>query len=91
MAEEEIMIEDDAIALEDGETIEADSSGIIPFIMEKYHRADKYRENDVKTRRKKSMCTIATCVYTDFHHLNNFHHFCYYCFTPSGKPHAFPS
>tara|TARA_R100001224_G_scaffold66327_2_gene39932 strand:- start:2202 stop:4334 length:2133 start_codon:yes stop_codon:yes gene_type:complete len=46
MAEEEIMIEDDAIALEDGETIEADSSGIIPFIMEKYHRADKYREND---------------------------------------------
>ena len=46
MAEEEIMIEDDAIALEDGETIEADSSGIIPVIMEKYHRADKYREND---------------------------------------------
>ena len=46
MAEEEIMIEDDAIALEDGETIEADSLGIIPFIMEKYHRADKYREND---------------------------------------------
>ena len=46
MAEEEIMIEDDAIALGDGETIEADSSGIIPFIMEKYHRADKYREND---------------------------------------------
>ena len=46
MAEEDIMIEDDAIALEDGETIEPYSSGIIPFIMEKYHRADKYREND---------------------------------------------
>ena len=46
MAEEDIMIEDDAIALEDGESTETDESGIIPFIMEKYHRADKYREND---------------------------------------------
>ena len=46
MAEEDIMIEDDAIALEDGESYEEDGSGIIPFIMEKYHRADKYREND---------------------------------------------
>ena len=46
MAEEDIMIEDDAIALEDGGMTETDESGIIPFIMDKYHRADKYREND---------------------------------------------
>jgi len=46
MAEEEIMIEDDAIALEDGESFDEDGAGIIPFIMEKYTRADKYREND---------------------------------------------
>ena len=46
MAEEEIIIEDEAISLEDGKDTQTDESGIIPFIMEKYHRADKYREND---------------------------------------------
>ena len=42
MAEDEIMIEDDAIALEDTddtvvEDDDADVSNIIPFIMERYH------------------------------------------------------
>ena len=49
MAEEEIMIEDDAIALEDSDdTTVSDigSTGIIPFILDKYQRADSYREND---------------------------------------------
>ena len=49
MAEEEIMIEDEAIALEDSEdsvVSDKDTSGIIPFIMDKYQRADNYREND---------------------------------------------
>ena len=46
MAEEEILIEDDAISLEDGVEYDTEDSGIIPFIMDKYHRADKYREND---------------------------------------------
>jgi len=49
MAEEEIMIEDEAIALEDSEdsiVSDRDSIGIIPFIMDKYQRADNYREND---------------------------------------------
>ena len=43
MAEDEIMIEDDAIALEDTEdtTVEdAEVSNIIPFIRERYKRAD---------------------------------------------------
>ena len=49
MAEEEIMIEDEAIALEDSEdsvVSDRDTLGIIPFIMDKYQRADNYREND---------------------------------------------
>ena len=49
MAEDEIMIEDDAIALEDTEdtTIEdAEVSNIIPFIMERYKRAEDYRYQD---------------------------------------------
>ena len=51
MAEEnnEIMIEDDAIALED--TNDPDLSdtgvnGIIPFVQERYDRAEDYRRND---------------------------------------------
>ena len=50
MAEEnEGFIEDDAIVLADSEdsTIDdADTSKIIPFIMEKYNRADDYRQQD---------------------------------------------
>ena len=49
MAEEEIMIEDDAIALEDTDDSVAkdiDVSNIIPFIMEKYQRAEDYRYQD---------------------------------------------
>jgi|TARA_R100001480_G_scaffold19477_2_gene28963 hypothetical protein len=50
MAEEnDIMIEDDAIALEDTEdtvTKDAGVSSIIPFIQERFSRAEDYREND---------------------------------------------
>tara|TARA_R110000796_G_scaffold413_1_gene1363 strand:- start:3002 stop:5143 length:2142 start_codon:yes stop_codon:yes gene_type:complete len=50
MAEDsEGFIEDDAIVLEDSDnsTIDdADTSKIIPFIMEKYNRADDYRQQD---------------------------------------------
>ena len=50
MAEEnDGFIEDDAIALEDSEDSsveDVDSSKIIPFIMEKYARADDYRQQD---------------------------------------------
>jgi len=49
MAEEEIMMEDDAIALEDTEDSvieDADVSGIVPFITEKYQRAEDYRYQD---------------------------------------------
>jgi len=49
MAEEEIMIEDDAIALEDTDdsvVVDADVSSIIPFIYERYQRSEDYREQD---------------------------------------------
>ena len=50
MAEDnEGFIEDDAIALEDSDNSVVDdvnSSNIIPFIMEKYNRADDYRQQD---------------------------------------------
>jgi hypothetical protein len=49
MAEEEIMIEDDAIALDDSEDTnisDINTSGIIPFIIDRYKRADTYRGND---------------------------------------------
>ena len=50
MAEDnEIFIEDEAIALEDSDdssTEDIDVSKIIPFIMERYHRADDYRQQD---------------------------------------------
>jgi len=49
MNEEEIMIEDDAIALEDTEdsvTDDSDVSGMIPFIMERYQRSEDYRYTD---------------------------------------------
>ena len=49
MAEDEIMIEDDAIALEDAaDTVveDVDVSNIIPFIMERYQRAEDYRYQD---------------------------------------------
>ena len=49
MADDEIMIEDDAIALEDSaDTVveDADVSNIIPFIMERYTRAEDYRYQD---------------------------------------------
>ena len=49
MAEDEIMIEDDAIALEDtNDTLvqDVDVSNIIPFIMERYQRAEDYRYQD---------------------------------------------
>jgi len=50
MAEDnEVFIEDDAIILEDTENSveeDADTSKIIPFIMERYHRAEDYRRQD---------------------------------------------
>ena len=49
MAEDEIMIEDDAIALEDTQDTVAedvDVSNIIPFVMERYKRAEDYRYQD---------------------------------------------
>jgi hypothetical protein len=50
MAEkDEITLDDESIALEDTEesaTNDVDVSGIIPFIMERYQRAEDYREND---------------------------------------------
>ena len=49
MEDDEIMIEDDAIALEDtDDSVAADSdvAGIIPFIMERYRRAEDYRYQD---------------------------------------------
>jgi hypothetical protein len=49
MAEEEIMIEDDAIALEDTDdsvVFDADVASIIPFINERYQRSEDYREQD---------------------------------------------
>ena len=49
MADDEMMIEDDAIALEDtDESVveDAEVSNIIPFIMERYQRAEDYRDQD---------------------------------------------
>ena len=49
MNEDEIMIEDDAIALEDSDDTsisDADVSNIIPFIMERYKRSEDYRYQD---------------------------------------------
>ena len=49
MAEEEIIMDDDAIALEDSEEsviTDADVSNIIPFVMDRYQRAEDYRNND---------------------------------------------
>ena len=45
----EIMIEDDAIALEDTEDTvveDVDVSSIIPFVQERFSRAEDYRNND---------------------------------------------
>jgi len=48
MAEEDINIEDDAIALEDinGESEDINVSGLVDYVYEKYKRAENYREND---------------------------------------------
>ena len=50
MAEDtDVFIEDDAIVLEDSEDTnkdDADTSKIIPFIMERYRRAEDYRRQD---------------------------------------------
>ena len=49
MAEEDIMIEDDAIALEDSDDTSISDTGvssIIPFIMERYQRSEDYRYQD---------------------------------------------
>ena len=51
MDEDEIMIEDDAIALEDTDDVvsaDIDVTSIIPFIMERYQRAEDYRYQDVE-------------------------------------------
>ena len=56
MADDEIMIEDDAVVLEDAEDSvaeDADVTNIIPFIMERYRRAEDYRYQDEE---------VATCV-----------------------------
>jgi hypothetical protein len=49
MNEDDIMIEDDAIALEDTDdsvTFDADVSKIIPFVIDRYKRAEDYRYQD---------------------------------------------
>jgi hypothetical protein len=49
MADDEIMIEDDAIALEDtDDSVQEDVgvSSIIPFIQERYQKAEDYRYQD---------------------------------------------
>ena len=49
MAEEEIMIEDQAIALEDTEDSVVDDAQVnsmVDFVSEKYQRAEDYRNND---------------------------------------------
>ena len=49
MAEDEIIMDEDSIALEDveeSETSDKDVSGIVPFVMERYTRAEDYRYND---------------------------------------------
>ena len=49
MAEDEIMIEDDAIALEDTDdtsTTDIDVSNIIPFVMDRYKKSEDYRYHD---------------------------------------------
>ena len=49
MAEDDIVMEDDAIALEDTEDSvaeDSDVSGMIPFIMERYQRSEDYRYTD---------------------------------------------
>ena len=50
MAEDnEVFIEDDAIVLEDtdnSEEIDYQTNNIIPYIMERYHRAEDYRQQD---------------------------------------------
>ena len=49
MNEDDIMIEDDAIALEDSDDTsvsDVDISNIIPFILERYKRSEDYRYDD---------------------------------------------
>ena len=50
MAEEDIMMDDTSIAIEDiaekGGQDETKSYNIIPFIMDRYKKADDYREQD---------------------------------------------
>jgi hypothetical protein len=49
MAEEEIMLDEESIALEDSEetsVTDVDVTNIIPFIMDRYQRAEDYRNND---------------------------------------------
>lgn len=49
MDEDEIMIEDDAIALEDTDdttVFDADVASIIPFVMDRYKRSEDYRYQD---------------------------------------------
>ena len=49
MNEDEIMIEDDAIALEDTDDSvmeDSDVAGMIPFIMDRYSRSEDYRYQD---------------------------------------------
>ena len=49
MADDEIMMEDDAIALEDAEDsgiADIEVSNIIPFVMERYSRSEDYRHQD---------------------------------------------
>jgi hypothetical protein len=50
MAEEDIMIEDDAISLDDlansNNLEDINTDGIVDYVYEKYNRAENYREND---------------------------------------------
>ncbi len=49
MAEEEIMLDEESIALEDSDdsvVTDIDVTNIIPFVMDRYQRAEDYRNND---------------------------------------------
>ena len=49
MAEEDIMMEEDSIALDDTEdsvSEDANVNSIIPFVMERYKRSEDYRYQD---------------------------------------------
>ena len=58
MNEDDIMIEDDAIALEDTEDTvieDAKVTNIIPFVLDRFSRAEDYREQDEHLLKQKNL------------------------------------